>query len=383
MRILLVNQSSGHLFHPIVAALVRRGHQVTLLAGSIDGPMEHGGRSGAGTLQWRKGVAYRRETTRERLLTWGLFSLQLGLLLLRQGRRFERVLLVSNPPTTALLARWLLPRYALLLYDLYPHVLRDMGLLQPSGWPYRLLNRAMGGAMARAELVVVLSAAMQQEVINGCSTAGQPPPPRLQVVPPWADDQLFQPAAPGTSAADPGSFVLLYGGNIGLTHPLDSLLAAVDQLAHSQPIRLDRGAGGARLRSLRERWHGHGAIRFNPLEPPQEHAERLRRVQLAAVCLEPDASAASLPSKTFAALACGIPLLVIARSDSALVQIVEQHGCGIWAEPHDREGLVQQLAALIGDAPRLAELRQKALRASQAFSSRRADALVDAWLALS
>ncbi|MFM9109075.1 MAG: glycosyltransferase family 4 protein [Prochlorococcaceae cyanobacterium] len=383
MHILLVNQSSGHLFNPIAAALLRRGHRVTLLAGSVDGPIGNGTMAGLERLQWLRGVPYRRETSLGRLLTWGLFTVQLALLLLRRRRHFDRVLLVSNPPTTALLARWLLGRYALLLYDLYPQVLRDMGLLRPDHWPYRCLNRAMAAAVVRAELVVVLSVAMRQEVIESCAAAARQPPPshRLQVVPPWADRHLFHPPGP-TSGPAPAmaGWVILYGGNVGLTHPLDPLLLAVDQLAERWPIRLDLVAGGARLRSLYQRWQGHGAIRFLPLEPPAEHARRLQTVQLAAVCLEPEASAASLPSKTFAALACGTPLLVIARADSALVQIVEEHGCGLWAEPHDHEGLVGHLEALIADGARLERMRQSALAATRAFSSNRADDLVAGWL---
>ncbi|MFN7228148.1 MAG: glycosyltransferase [Synechococcaceae cyanobacterium] len=380
MRILLVNQSSGHLFNPIVASLLRRGHRLTFLAGSIDGPIPAGSPTAPGELEQLQAVAYRRETALLRLITWGLFSLQLALLLLRRGRRFDRVLLVSNPPSTPLLARLLLPRYALLLYDLYPQVLRDMGMLRPTGWAYRLLNRAMAAAVGRAELVVVLSEAMRQEVIEGCRAGGQaaPGPERLLVVPPWADGQLFQPAA-APPAAD-GPWVVLYGGNLGLTHPLDPLLEAVANLSRQHPIRLELVAAGARLRALRQRWQNHGAIRFLPLEPPAQHGRRLQTVQLAAVCLEPQASGASLPSKSVAALACGTPLLVIARADSALVQMVEQHRCGIWVEPEDRQGLEHQLAELMADPRRLARLRNHALEASAAFSDRRADDLVERWL---
>jgi hypothetical protein len=95
------------------------------------------------------------------------------------------------------------------------------------------------------------------------------------------------------------------------------------------------------------------------------------------VCLEPEASAASVPSKTFAALACGTPLLVIAGRGSTLVQLVEEHGCGLWAEPDDVGGLVAQLEVLMAEPTRLECLRARALAASANFSHTRAAGLVD------
>ena len=56
----------------------------------------------------------------------GLFNVADFLALLRMGSRYRKILFVSNPPFVTFIAPFSGKPYALLIYDLYPYVVRHL-----------------------------------------------------------------------------------------------------------------------------------------------------------------------------------------------------------------------------------------------------------------
>ena len=374
--LLLVNQTIGPLFADLVVAAQRR-HSVVVF----------------------RGLVYRRSPALVRLLTWTGYAFQLAGHLLVHGRRYQRLLVVSNPPLAPLLAPLARRPYALLLYDLYPQVLAQLQPRQPwlryslglLVWLWQAANRAV---FARAERVVTLSDAMAAELRPAFATEALWRR-TVRVIPPWADTTLLcpDPVAGHTfrrqHKLDPARLLITYSGNLGLTHPLEPLLEAVARMPAGDPppaqlLLIGQGPRRAALQRLATALAlPPSRLRFLDPLPYEELAASLSAADLAVVALDGPAAAASLPSKTFSALACGTPLLVLAPAGSALAELVQRHGCGLVVEPGPAAAaqLAVAISALAADPARLQAMAAMAHAASRAYTPANAERLLDAWLA--
>jgi colanic acid biosynthesis glycosyl transferase WcaI len=371
LPLLIVNQSIGSMFADVIAAAERYGPVVVF-----------------------RGCKYRRETTRARLLTWLVFTIQLVWHLLWHGRRYSRLLVVSNPPFAPLVAPFARRPYSLLLYDLYPQILAQ---LQPShplqrcflhllAWLWNAINRKV---FTSAECVFTLSADMAER-LRPCFSTEESWRNRVHIILPWADTSQIQPspAAAQIFRRNKGveGLLITYSGNLGITHPLESLLEAsslLEDLPVSPPVQVFLVGDGPKRNSLEQLALSlrlpASRLRFFDLLPSSELAASLSAADLAVVALDGPASGASLPSKTFNALACGTPLLVLAPISSTLGKLVQQHRCGLIIEPGP-EAAQQLCDAIIHLVAHPAELRQlgaNALAASEIYRPVNAQRLLE------
>ena len=370
MPLLLVNQTIGPLFASIVAA-ARHRQSVVLF----------------------HGFAYRRTPASARLLTWFGYSLQLASHLLLQGRRYQRLLVVSNPPLAPLLAPLARRPYVLLLYDLYPQVLAQLQPRHPLlrwlfGLMVRLWQRANRMVFARADRVFTLSEAMAAELRAAFANEAIWRS-KVMVIPPWADTAELRPIP---VAANPfrrqhgldGRLLVTYSGNLGLTHPLEPLLEAAARLnSNVQVLLIGTGPKRRALEQLACQLQlAPQALRFLDPLPLEQLPFSSSAADLAVVALDGPAAAASLPSKTFTALACGTPLLALAPLDSSLAALVQQHGCGLVVPPGPSAAseLAAVITALADDPNRCRQLAAAALDASRHYTPANAERLVDEWL---
>ena len=348
------------------------------------------------------GIPYQRTPAALRIFTWLFYSIQLALHLVVNGRKYANILIVSNPPLAPLLAPISCRPFSLLLYDLYPHVL---GQLQPSNNFLRLSlsliirfwHCANRYAYSRADRVFTLSDSMAAELRSAFATEALWRE-KVVVIPLWADIKAIYPDQAAAQLfrkrlqLDSHRLLIIYSGNLGFTHPLEPLLDAASQLQDkSQPscvqfLLIGNGQKRTELECRAEslRLLGTSLRFFDPL-PYSEVSGMLSAADLAVVALDGPAASASLPSKTFNAMACGTPLLVIAPAGSALAQLVLKYRCGIVIEPGPlvTRDLISAISDLTTNPDKLLQLGANALLASGNFTSANADKLVKSWLYLS
>jgi glycosyltransferase involved in cell wall biosynthesis len=372
--ILLVNQTQNFLFDDIASSVAQR-----FPISSLEGPR------------------YIRTSLLLRVFTWCAYTFKLILHLTFASRKYSKLLIFSNPPLAPLIAPLARLPYALILFDLYPLVLSQV---KPNYVLIRILFTIFTNfwhflnsfIVPRAERVFVLSTAMASELRQYFSSDSIWAD-RVVVIPPWADTTTM---LPSPVAADEfrtkfsiDGFLVTYSGNLGLTHPLEFLLEASALLINSSlssRIQILFIGCGPKRNSLesqaRELQLPQTSLRFlNPL-PYNDVPASLSAADIAVVALDSLSASASLPSKTFNALACGTPVLALAPESSALSQLILKHNCGFVIEPGPDapQNIADFLCELAANPDQLQKLSDNALLASCCYTSSNASSIADKWL---
>ena len=284
-----------------------------------------------------------------------LFCLRAGLYLLRASRRCDILLLTTAPPFLPILgylANLLfgLP-YVCLLYDLYPDIAVKLGVVSPHHWMtcfWQKMNRLI---WRRAEEMIVLSSSMKRRVAAHCPEAKD----KISVIHNWANPAQITPLDKPRNwfAWKYGlveSFVVLYSGNMGRCHDMQTILAAASHL-QDQPIQFVFIGDGAQRQSCLDQVERLGLenCQFLPYQDRETLPYSLTACDLSLVSIRADVEGMVAPSKFYSALATGRPVAVICEKQSYLGRLVTKVGCGAAFENGDEAGLAEFIRYLSTD----------------------------------
>jgi glycosyltransferase involved in cell wall biosynthesis len=367
--VLVVNQHTVPVFVDVANALSVSG-PVTLFTGFI----EIGKRPLASSIRVVQSKSYQRRSSFTRLASWLIFSIHYFLFLLFM-RRPSRILAVSNPPLapiiTACIARWRKIPYYVLIYDLYPEALDQAGFTRSDHWLYKRWKKINPFVFGGARKVFTLSDSMKKAVASYLPGRES----MIKVIHNWADNSYIKPI---DKVNNPfvkehnlsGKLVILYAGNMGLTHDLESLLDASSLLKENDNIRFVLiGEGGKKEKLLRmKELKGLDNVLFVPYQTAESFPYAMAAADIGVVTLGSGAEGISVPSKTYIAMAAGLCLLTIAPVDSELTRLIQAHEIGIALEPDKPELLKEQITFLHGNPDILERYRIKSRECSALFS---------------
>ncbi|MCY2927230.1 MAG: glycosyltransferase family 4 protein [Planctomycetota bacterium] len=279
------------------------------------------------------------------------------------SRRVDRVIVLTNPPMYALVARWLglLRRepYTYIVMDLYPDISVQAGMLSPGSLLTRLARGLTRSALRHAHEVVVLGDCMAQAIRNyGVG------PERIRVIQNWSDDENVLPLPPGENPlrAQLGftdEFVVMYSGNMGVAHHFQDILQVARDLRGRKDIRFLFVGGGVRRRDVEAFRDEHQLdnVIVRGYFPRDQLTYSLPVGDAHFVSLREGFQGLVVPSKTYGAMAAGRPILYQGSQAGEIARMLREEGGGLvipegdptalkeailrWAD--DRQG-----AALVG-----------------------------------
>lgn len=257
------------------------------------------------------------------------------------------------------------------LQDLYPDIAVAVGKIR-EGFVTRTLRRILFNVYRRAERVIVLSGDMQQR----CVSLGVPER-IVEVVPNWADTDAIVPL----KTENPfrrrhewnDRFVVMYSGNMGLAHELDSIIDAAALLRDRTDIVWVFIGDGARRSALEDRAAASNLsnVRFLPYQPRSTLGESLSAADVHLVSVRPSASPCVMPSKLYGILASGTPTIALAEAGSELQSVIQTHNVGLTCEPNDSRALANHVLRLADDRTSVATLGRNARRLAEVSFSRK------------
>ena len=265
-----------------------------------------------------------------------LFMVRSALHLIKNCRRRDLVLLTTAPPFLPLLGylanSFLGMRYVCLLYDLYPDILVELGIVSNQNWlvkAWREINRRV---WRQAESIIVLSEAMKQRVLKHCPEVED----KIQIIHSWANQKKIvpMPKADNWFAQQHGlvePFTVLYSGNMGRCHDIDTIFDAMVQL-RDQPIKFVCIGNGAKRETLIEKVKQNSLdnVMFLPYQDRDTLPYSLTACDLSLVSVSPGMESLVAPSKLYSALASGRPIATICPPQTYVRSMIETGRCGAW-----------------------------------------------------
>lgn len=372
MRVLILNQT----FYPDVAAtaqlmwdlaryLEARGHQVTALTSrnlygtnqQIEKAFE---RIGNIEIHRAGGTRFGKSSLLGRASDFGSFYVTAGRKL-TQLPVPDVILALTSPPMIASLAsayvRWQRSngrRVAFVHYvmDLYPDAAVASGVIAESSAAHRAMAQLTRRTVRSADAVLVVGRDMKDRLLaryGNDSDAG-----KVHVIPPWADELGPLPRQDNPLAKSlgvDGTFNVVYSGNLGVAHDVQTLLGAIALTRDDPALRWIFIGGGNRSDALRQEveQQQYRHVLFLPYQPRERLRESLNLADVHLISQLPAFTGVVVPSKFFGALAVSKPSIMVGPPDAAVSLLIAEHGLGFVAPVGDAQGLVDRLHRLRND----------------------------------
>jgi glycosyltransferase involved in cell wall biosynthesis len=357
MRVLLINQT----YHPDVVAtaqhahdlarhLVAHGHTVEVITSRsiygqkgaalpasevIDGVHIH--RVGQ-SLFGKAGIL-------ARVMDFGLFYFAATIKAFMLPRP-DVVICLTTPPFVALLG-WLLARmrrcaFVYWVMDLYPDLPVACGVMKPSSLFTRMFESINRFCLRKADRVVVLGRCMQDRVLGKGI-----PAQNVQHIGVWADQTEVKPIPreenPYRKEWSLGDrFVVMYSGNFGLGHDVDTMCAAADRMRNDENIRFVFAGGGKKKEIVDTfvRSRGLSSCVLAGYQPREKLDASLSCADVHLASLLEGVEGIMVPCKLFGGMAAARATIFIGHPSSELARIVNENECGLTIRQGDVDGLV-------------------------------------------
>lgn len=376
MRVLFINRyfhpdisGSAQLLTELAEDLAAKGAAVTVVTGNT-AYFDEGARFPAsdvhqGVRVVRVGlIRFDRSTILGRLADYALFYIAAFWAAVRLGKQ-ECLVVLSDPPFLSVLAvmiRWLTRTNTVSwLHDVYPDIAVRAGVL-PEGWVARLLRRVAIGSLNAMDMTVVLGRCMESHLLRG-GLARE----RVVTIPNWADGAQIQPVDPRQNDflktyGLEGRFVVMYSGNFGVVHDIETILGLVRHTRDLPNLRFCFIGEGHQKKQLiaaadREGWEH---VLFLSYQPKSTYRHSLSAADIHLVSLRNNMAGLCVPSKLYGILAAGRPTLFIGPEQSEAAELIRESQCGFVVHPGDSLAAAAAIRACYHDRALCARMGQAA-----------------------
>jgi glycosyltransferase involved in cell wall biosynthesis len=374
MHVLILNQT----FHPDVAATAQHmwdlarhldaaGHHVTAITSqSVYGSSERFSR----TCERIRNITIHRvpQTAFGKVHTAGRMADFLSFYLsafwrMNTLRAPDVILALTSPPMISVLGHVQKQfrtrdgrRIALVnhVMDLYPDAAIAMGVLGRGGPITRLMSGLTRRTLTACDALIALGTDMRDLLVR------QYLPPsranRVHVVQPWADKSEITPTPRDTNPlrAQLGlkdDFVLLYSGNFGQAHDVDTIVNAIRATGGRTHLKWCFTGGGRGMKILqdlanKETWDH---VKFLPYQPREALNDLLNLADVHLISQAPAFTGIVVPSKLFGILAAGQPSIMVGPSDAEASRILAACDAGVVVRPGDVDGMLAAIDRLQND----------------------------------
>lgn len=341
--------ATGRMLRDLARSFAREGWLVTIIT-SGDGPEK----DGPIKIIRVKGAA--KPSNLGYVFVW----LRMLWVALRQPKRHLMVTM-TDPPLLAVIgqlyAKMKGSHHMHWCQDVYPDVLPALEV-KFSDRMMRFFKTMNLWALRNCERVIVIGRCMARHLtLEGLE------PTKITVVPNWPDAELVDPPrAKGNKDPDvhgaksfddliksEAKFRVLYAGNIGQAHPIQTILDAAEILNAEHPEiefifvgdgrRFDDLAAERAKRDLQN-------IRFLPYQPPSKLRQLMESGDVHLVSMKDEAAGYLVPCKLYSALAVQRPCVLVGPAQSETAKVIHDFKAGVVVAQGQAELLAGEIKRL-------------------------------------
>jgi len=353
-RLIMLNQMAGPLFCELAEGLSNEFPDgVVLHTGHPDA--KNINNNASGNIQLITAPEYNRKSRLTRVLSWMWYLISTTKLILFT-KKSDGFLLSSNPPILGTWF-WLLnffkkTPYIVLVYDIHPDVLVEMGVVQQNNIVVKIWNWLNKKVYRDAKSIVTLGKHMAKRL----STSNDLSLSKISIIHPWVDIDFIKPLAyknnPLAKKFNPeGKHVVLYSGNMGISHDIDSMLGAAKLLRGRDDIVFLFIGGGDKYQTVVDYQKSHQLdnIAIYPYQEESDLPYTMTLASISLVALDGGAQELMIPSKVFYYMAAGSAVIGICSGENELKDIIGICDCGICIDPGNSDKLSSTIEKVLGD----------------------------------
>jgi len=284
---------------------------------------------------------------------------------------------LTQPPLFAIWG-WILKilrgqKYICLVMDIYPDVAVQDGLLRDGSLLLRLLSNLNLLVWRNADAVIVIGRCMQMRLLQKGV-----PAEKIHLITNWANEKVIFPVPNEKNRLKSeyglqGAFIVLYSGNMGVSHEFRALLNAAENLLPYKTIRFVFIGDGRRRVELEKQVESRRLenIVFLPFQPLERLSESLSLGDIHLVTLRDGFEGLIVPSKAYGALVTGRPIIYIGDSEGEIARMVTEEKIGTVVSNNDEIALTKAILSYFHNEMVLKEHGLRALQLSQNRYSRK------------
>lgn len=323
-KIVFINQAAGYLTKDLVNVFAERFGSIALIAGEI---FETGNDLNP-KVRISKIGAYKKKNIFLRITSWLLATAQ-AIFLVNVKYRSYHLFLISNPPTLAFLPLFCKNRYSVLIYDVYPDGLVAGRFISASSWVYKIWAERNRRFFLKAMNIFTLTEGMANTLTKYVNIE------RIKVIAPWSlfnsDHKIEKKNNRFIIKHNlEDYFLVMYSGNIGLGHRVDSLIEAAIILRNQKDIKfviIGEGWNKQSVEELIEEYNLNNCLVL-PFQPPEMFQYSLPAADIGVVSIATEGARVCAPSKTYNLINLEIPLLAITEQPSELANLIQKYDIG-------------------------------------------------------
>ncbi|MBX7046470.1 MAG: glycosyltransferase family 4 protein [Ignavibacteria bacterium] len=367
-KIVFINQATGYLTIDIVNAFAKHFDRTALITGSIrvqDIPLNS-------KVEISGTVKYDRGNTRKKMTSWLIGTVQIFFHLLFKYRSYD-VFYITIPPTAYLLSLILPNRFSVLVFDVYPDILKIYNIGE-NKWIYKSWTRWNKKLFKKAHRLYTIGEGMRKLLSQYVEKD------KIKIIPNWSGLTKIKPVS---KADNPfiidnkvsNKFIVQYSGNIGYTHNVESLIKIAREMKDHDDILfliIGRGDRVNHIKNLIEEYKLSNCMML-PFQPDEVLNYSLAAADIGVVLLDDKTAHASVPSKIYNLQAVGVPILAIASLDSEIKNHISEYGNGETFTQNDIEGIKNFILKCKSDKDYIKLISDNSLKASQDFTMKNAD----------
>lgn len=359
-KILFLNQMAGPLFRELAEDLSAKMPKTsTLFTGHADTlAIESSNKK----LNIYKAPPYNKRSKLFRLLSWINYSLFAFWKMLMVDKN-TIIFITSNPPLLnffALLVSLIKrTRYIVLVYDMHVDVLIGRGFLDKNSFIvkfWRFINKKVWN---RSLAVYTIGSVMAENLskqfnVKNTNLA------RIGVVYPWVDIERIKPILKNhnslsSTLGQKDKITVLYSGNMGISHDIDSILNAAKILKNQINISFLLIGEGAKWKEAVEfkKENNLNNLQILPFQPENKLPFTLSLADIALVSLDEGAEGFMVPSKMFYYMSAGAAVIGVCKGINDVSNIILKSNCGITIEPKKPKELANIIKVLAEDKKKL------------------------------
>jgi glycosyltransferase involved in cell wall biosynthesis len=330
-----------------------------------------------------KSVPYNKKSFLKRFVSWfGFYITTLPQILFKRNKHV--LFLVSNPPLNFLVGyvfhKLTGVRFSLLLWDIYPDIVIQSKYVSKDSIIARGWARLNTKCFPAAKQIFTVSENLSREIMK----YGNHSLPNVRIIPNWVNSDEIKPIPRSENVFIrerklENSFVVMYSGNMGKTHDIESIVETARLLREKPEIRFIMvGDGEKRIKIERAIAEGnlHNVLLL-PFQSPEMFKSSIAAAHIGFVTLSEGFENYSVPSKTYYLMAAGCIIFAIAGAQSEMEVIVNRFQCGYRFEPGRARAIADQIIKLYQDHGLQKTISTNARNAAKKFTSENANIIAN------